>query len=281
MRCLACLLALLAAPAAAQPVALGEYPAIQTRFGTLSVVPVSQWENGLFLNGTGQPLAANRRVSLRGAFARGDEAQDWALVETNHGGNMCPTSYVLLRLSARGIARTGEFGDCLGRIREVRLAPGRIEVDIEDPDIRIDLQRFTFDGAQLSVAQIAPANVPTVPAGAGPDVTRWLAQHAGAIFDDASEQARFDAIMPRSEFEHLRRRVAVGGKPVQRGNWVFGAGCMAHQCNAVAGFWGLRIADGAPVAVLLDRGQPPRYFGRADVLADPAVAGFIAERAFR
>ncbi|MGC9419944.1 MAG: hypothetical protein ACP5EN_13335 [Rhodovulum sp.] len=279
MRRLAALLALAAAPAFAQPVTLGEYDAIQTRFGLLSVAPMSQWEKGLFLNGSGAPLAQNWRVTMRGAFARGDEAVDWVLVETSHNGNMCPVSYALVQVSAAGARTTDPFGDCLGRIREVRLGAGRIEVDIEDPDIQIDLRRYAFDGAALTETAIAPAASQAAPAGAGQDVTRWLGGHSGMIFDDASEQARFGAIMGLAQFEELRRRVAVGGNTERRGDWVFGAGCMAHQCNAVAGVWGLRISDGAPVAVFIDAGRAPRFFGRPDVLADPAVAAYAAERA--
>lgn len=276
---LAAVLALVAAPVFAQPVTLGEYEAIQTRFGLLSVAPLSEWEKGLFLNGAGQPLAQNWHVSMRGAFARGDENFDWVLVETSHNGNMCPVSHVLLQVSPAGARATQPFGDCLGRIREVRLEAGRIEVDLDDPDIRVDLRRYAFDGATITETAMAPAPAQVAPAGPGPEVTRWLAGHSGMLFDDASEQARFGAIMSLAQFDELRRRMAVGGNAERRGGWVFGSGCMAHQCNAVAGIWGLRIADGAPVAVFIDAGRPPRFFGRADVLADPAVAALAAERA--
>ncbi|MEX5729660.1 hypothetical protein Ga0609869_003013 [Rhodovulum iodosum] len=271
----------LAAPAAAQPVSLGTYQAVQTRFGTLTVGPVSQWEQGLYLNGGGVPLAAEWRVTIRGAFARQGDDHDWVLVETSHNGNMCPVSYVVLRLSADALRRTAPFGSCLGRIDGVRLAPGRFEIDLADPDIRVDLQRFAFDGARLTVAAIAPGAGPSDPAGPGGDVTRWLADHASALFNDPAEQARFAAIMPIAAFEELRQRTAVAGRAEQRGGWVFGAGCMAHQCNARAGFWGLRIADGTPVAAFLDRGAAPRWFGDRAALSDPSVAAFLAERSLR
>ncbi|TCO72975.1 hypothetical protein [Rhodovulum euryhalinum] len=272
-------LALAAQPALAQPVTLGEYPAIQTRFGLVSVGPISEWENGVFFEGMTEPLAADRWVTLRGAFARGDEAHDWVVIETNHGGNMCPLSFRLFKVSQGRVDRSDPFGECLGPVREVRLEAGRIEMDIDDPDIQVDIRRFAYDGVALAETAIAPDPSRAGPAGAGQDVTRWLAEHASAIFNDPSEQARFGTIMSLPEFEELRRRVNVGGNPERRGDWVFGAGCMAHQCNAVAGIWGLRISDGAPAAVFLDAGQPPRFFGHPDVLSDPSVAAFAAERA--
>ncbi|TCP41711.1 hypothetical protein [Rhodovulum marinum] len=279
MRRFAALIALAATPLCAQPVTLGEYDAIQTRFGMVSVAPISAGETGVFFGGMATPLASDRWVKLKGAFARADEPFDWVVVETSHGGNMCPLSLIVIQIGQGRVTRSDAMGGCLGPVREVRLEAGRIEVDIEDPDIRVDIRRYAFDGVALTETAIAPAPAGAAPAGAGQDVTRWLGGHSGMIFDDASELARFGAIMDLAQIDELRRRVAVGGNPVRRGDWVFGAGCMAHQCNAVAGVWGLRISDGAPVAVFLDARRAPRFFGRPDVLADPAVAAYAAERA--
>jgi len=278
MRRLAMLLALVAGPTVAQPVTLGDYPAIQTRFGTLAVVRISNASQGLFLNGGGQALASNYSVKILGAFARAGEPFDWVLARTHHGGNMCGFTYVLLQLSAGRVARTEEFAPCYGTLEEVRLEPGRIEVDFSVPDIGVEIERYSFDGSALQVTRVASGGLPAAPAGAGPDVERWIGQHPTRIYDDPSELARFAAIIPLSELDALRAQSSVANAAERRGDWVFGYGCRPHDCNGHAGFWGLRISDGAAVAAFLVKGEPPRLYGRPEVLADPAVSTFLNEK---
>lgn len=277
MRALAASLALLPLPVLAQPLSLSDMAAVQTRYGLVSVAPSGAFEKGLYLNGTGQPLLTDRYLSILGAFALQGEDFDWVLVEGSGGGNACIGYNMLLRMAPGQVTRTDTFGPCLGGIEEVRLEPGRIVVDFDVPDLSVALERYVFDGATLTQTDIAADRTPVAPAGAGADVTRWVNRHPVELFHDRGEQTRFGSIMSLDQFNDLMFLMDVGDRAELRGGWVFGAGCTPHQCNSSSGFWGLRIADGAPVAAHFSSDGPSHWYGRPEVLADPAVAAFAAE----
>ncbi|WP_095588288.1 hypothetical protein [Actibacterium ureilyticum] len=282
MRFLIWLLLMLPALARAQSLTLGEYPQVQTHFGLLSVVETpQQGVSRLYLEGYTQPLHENRWITIRGAFIAPGETANWVLVQTMHSGNMCPVSYLVLRIEQGRLNRSEPFGDCLGRIADAQLVPGRFTLVLNDPDLNVAARRFTFDGAQITEETLAAAPNTAAPAGAGTDVTRWIGQAPAALFQDPGERARFATILTAEDLENLRVSISVANRTEVRGDWVFGAGCMPHQCNAQAGFWGLRISDGAAVAGIFHAGGAHRYFGAPQVLSDPTVGAFVAEKALR
>ncbi len=275
------LLYLILAPlmAAAQSVSLGDYPSLQTRFGLLTTTQgTTQATGALTLQGYSDPLVQNHRISIKGAFALQGEAQDWVVVESSHNGNMCPTSYVILRLEQGRLNRSEPFGDCLGQVLDVRLSPGKIEMDLRDPGLKAELQRFAYDGRTLTVSAIAPQGTPQPAAGAGAAVTRWIGTHPTELLNDTGERARFGRIMSLDQMEQLRRAISVANRTEQRGDWVFGAGCMPHQCNAVVGFWALRISDGAAAAGVFDRDATEVLYGFPDTFTDPVLLQFVGEK---
>ncbi len=256
--------------ALAQAVTLGNYPAVQTRMGTLVTQTVSRWgEQALVMQGSPQRLVEEYRVKIKGAFNRAGAPYDWVIVESSHNGNMCPIGYVILRIGT-DIRRTGKFGDCLGRLRETRILEGAVEMDFADPDPRVEYQTFRYDGTAFTVASIARPNDGVMPGG-GADVTRWIGQHANAPMSDRQERRRFGTIMSDAQFAEMNRRINVGGQITQIGGWVTGRGCWPHQCNSSWGVWGIRISDGKPMAIFFDRGQQARVFGTDLDFNDPFI----------
>lgn len=255
----------------AQSVELGEFPAVQTRLGTLITQKVTQWgDHALMLQGASSRLVEDFRVTIKGAFSRPGEAVDWVIVETSHSGNMCPSGFVILRLGADGIRRTGKFADCLGGLRDTRILEGRVEMDFADPDPRIEYQTFSYDGTNFTVASVERPNDGTMPGG-GADVTRWIGQHVNAPMSDPQERRRFGTIMSDAQFAEMDQRIAIGRQGTQVGGWVTGYGCWPHECNASWGVWGIRISDGKPMAVFFNAGQPPKLFGTDLDYSDPFI----------
>jgi hypothetical protein len=269
---LAGLLSALVAGGAAAEVELGQHDVLDTRFGRLQVLG-GEVDQQLALGQAPVEGVADARVAILGAWALAGEAWDWALVEVAHMGNMCPGRLVLLRVSGAGLARTSEFAECLGRIEDVAVEPGRITVAVADPAVEVARRLFAFDGATFTETPV-PAGI-TAPAGSGADVLRWEGQHFQAVVEDPGERARFAQIMSPDNLESVRRMSGVGGQGERRGDWIVGRGCQPHQCNAAMALWAIRISDGAPVAALWRSEGPGAVFGDPAVRADPAIAGIL------
>lgn len=276
MRWLLAVLALWPVVTQAQSVTLGEFQAAQTRFGTLQTFKPGRYEPTQLLY-NGALVAEDHRVHILGAFARGGEAHDWAVIETQHGGNMCPVSYILLKVSAQGVVRTEPFGECTGGLRDVRLVPGGIEAELGNGSLLIDKVVYRFDGQAMTRTEHASAAPTGRRAGAGADVTRWLNTHPSEILRDPSEQLRFLQIMTRAEMDDLSRHISVASTTEYMGGWVFGRGCLPHQCNSAAGGWGIRVADGAVIALwgstdwAIEVQRGPRA-----LFSDPAVLSYFS-----
>lgn len=276
MRLFAVLMALWPVGALAQSVSLGEYEVAETRFGRLQTLRAGDYGQMQLLF-RGAPLAEDYRVRILGAFALAGEDHDWAVIETWHGGNMCPFSYVLMKISGQGIAQTEPFGDCQGAPRDVRLLPGAIEVELSDASLLVDAVVYRFDGGRMTRSERAATVALGPMAGAGTDVTRWIGKHPSEVLQDPGEQKRFLQIMTPAKLEELRAHTSVANKTDFVNGWVFGRGCMPHACNVSAGGWGIRVADGAAVAMWgkTDWGID-NVAGHRDALADPAVQSYFS-----
>lgn len=249
----------------------GSYTQAQTRFGLLQVVGQRGQQRVVF-NGSDLGLE-NYAFSIDGVWAVQGGEQDWAVLTSRHGGNMCGgASQIAIMLTAGAAVRTEEFGVCRGGPIDLRVSPEALEVDVSDPAPRVAHQTFRFDGAQLSQTAVAEATAPA--AGAGLAVTRWLGKHPQHLFQDPSEQARFARILTPQEMDEMNRRMSGPGGVEQRGDWIVGRACQAHQCNIAAAAWALRISDGAPFAIFYDRGGPVVFAGDQQ-FADPVIASLL------
>jgi hypothetical protein len=269
--------ALVAALAVLQPASasaqlnLGEHTVFETRFGTISVVG-GEVDNFIQFKGRLYEELYGARLWILGGFALGDVQEDWVLVRRLTGGNGCFPVHGLLRITPDGLVASPDFGHCVAEPLDVRVMPGRIEIDMSHPDVTIARQTFTFDGATLNSAN-ASVPVTAPPAGPGADVLRWLGRHPFGVFDDMSERARFATIMPAGEISALANHVQVANSTFQQGDWVIGLGCLPQLCDSSRGVWGLRISDGAAGAAILGPNGAGTLYGLA--ATDPTLRQVI------
>lgn len=227
----------------------GTYSAAQTRFGALQVVG-ERGDQRLLFNGADLG-ASNHALEIDGVWAVQGGAQDWAVITSYHGGNMCGGfALVAVMLTAETAVRTEEFGVCRGAPIDIRVTPEAMELDVSDPAARVSHQTFRFDGAQITQTPVAAQAAPA--AGPGVEVTRWLESHPQALTQDPGEHARFAAIMTPAQMDDMNRQMSGPGGTEQRGDWVVGRACQAHQCNTSSAIWAVRISDGRPVAILFN-----------------------------
>ena len=266
----ACVMSGAAISASAQLV-LGEHSVFSTRFGQVSVVG-GEVDNFIHFNGATYDDIYGQRLSINGGVALGETQEDWLLVTRFTGGNGCFPVHILLRVTPQGLTPSPAFGHCVAEPLDIRVMPGRVEVDLSHPDLTIARQTFVFDGVALTAGDtMVPVTSP--PAGSGPDVTRWLGRHPAEIFDDLSERARFATIMPEREISALANHVSVASGAFQAGEWIIGQGCLPHQCDTSRGVWGVRISDGAVGAAILGPNGIGALYGLART--DPTLRQVI------
>lgn len=230
--------------------AAGGFDTAQTRLGLLQIVGPRGQQRVLF-NNTDLGLE-NYAYAIDGVWAVQGGAQDWAILTSRHGGNMCGgASQIAIMLTAGAAVRTDEFGVCRGGPIDVRVTADAVEIDISDPAPRVTHRVFRFDGANLTETSVAQAAARRVP-GAGADVTRWMSRFPQALTEDAGEQARFARILTPAQMDELNARLSGPGRMERIGDWVIGRGCQAHACNLAYGLWALRISDGTPLAIFRD-----------------------------
>ncbi|WP_416916519.1 MAG: hypothetical protein ACMUJJ_07515 [Roseicyclus sp.] len=273
LSCLALLLpAFLAAPPARAEVAIGDHPALTTRHGVIEVRGGFAQER-LYWNGQIVPGLTDGFLAILGAWGRAEESFDWVILTHFPGGNACDPPFIVLQVSAMGLRRSPPIGGCIWPLLDLRVEPGRIALDLPHRDLNVARETFTWDGQTLtSSLTFQPAA--QVPAGPGPDVTRWIGTHPSRIFEDAGERARFAAILSPDQIQTLSTAVSVANTVTRSGDWVIGQGCFPHRCNLERGLWALRISDGAPAAAFLSRDGGARLFGPA--ATDPTLRAAIA-----
>jgi len=268
--------ALMSLPGAAQAdLPRGSYEFADLPIGRLEVVG-ERGDRRLLWNGAPTGVE-NWMVEINGVYTEPGSQYYFVLLNSHHGGNGCFGSQMMMRIGPDGVRRTEIFGTC-GAILDLRLSGGVFRMDQRDARLYVAHITFSYDGVSLTEQEVAaPAPVDTGLAGGG-DVTRWLGTHPTEALNDPAEQGRFLRIMDMATLDELRRHVSVANEVEQRGNWVFGAGCFPHVCNSSAGFWGLNVLTGAPVAMMFDNSAPSGIFGAPADLADPVVRAYMSER---
>lgn len=278
-------------PATAQ-VAIAEYDQFQSRYG-MAQVRSADGEEQLYVNGSAAPGIAGASVAIQGAWAREEEEVDWLIV-SSRTGDACPPPRFFVAISPEGFIVSQSFGHCVADLLDIRVLPGRIEVDVPHADPAIAHETIAFDGREIStelVAAPAPAaalaTVAEAGASAGASVTgtalpaiaaealRLVGEHASAPLGVAEWRMRFLSIMTDADFADLTDRLHLSEGIVQRGDWVLAEGCARQNCGLRHAVWGVRTTDGMLAAAILDSDAPIREFGPAG--ADAEFAGWIAE----
>lgn len=265
----------------AADIEFGDHSAFSTRFGPVEVRPAPSYGETIAIQGVPAPQVLGPRaqelvgedVAILGAWARGEEAFDWALVEVRPGGNMCSGAVYVLRISPDTVTMSEALRECSTGILDLRVLPGAIEVDLFDSQLEVDIETVRFDGQTLTRADV-PAPIVPAATGGGESVSRWLGASAPEIFLDPAERSRFRTVMADADIQILYQQMIVPNPVTRRGDWVVGSGCMRHQCNTHRSIWGLRLSDGAVAAAIIESGRADRVFGLA---GDPVFQAAVAE----
>jgi hypothetical protein len=273
IRFLSAALLALSASAASADMDFGSYDQFQTRFGAASVAGARP-SQGLVVSGATLPVEQDYMWEILGAWALEGADHDWLLATHHHGGNMCGPGVTVIRVGQGTVQVMGETEACEGAVSDMRIEPDALELDIFVDGMRQQFTTYRFSDAGM---ETTPGEQPFAgtPAGPGADATRWIGEHPFAIFRDPGERARFLTIMSEHQIRDLSDRIGPANSVIQRGDWVLGAGCMAHACNISAGAWGIRISDGAAAAAIYENGTAPQVYGPAAY--DPVFAGWMAE----
>lgn len=261
IRFLSAALVALSAGAANADVDFGSYDQFQTRYGAASVVGAIP-SQGLVVSGATLPVELDYMWEILGAWAMEGADHDWLLATHHHGGNGCGPGVTVIRVGQGTVQVMGETGGCEGAVSDMRVLPDALELDIFADGMRQQFTTYRFSDAGMETTEGAQPFAGT-PAGPGADATRWIGEHPFAIFRDPGERARFLTIMTEDQIRDLSDRIGPANSVIQRGDWVLGAGCMAHACNQAVGVWGIRISDGAPAAATLAPWDVPAVYGAA------------------
>ncbi|PTX56922.1 hypothetical protein C8N43_1587 [Litoreibacter ponti] len=249
----------------------GNFKTAQTRFGLLQVTG-ALGAMRINLNGTDLGIE-DWSINIDGVYALEGGAHDWVLLTVHFGGNACTAPKMVLRLSNGAVTRTDTFGVCKGLAKDILFHPDAVEVVFSDSDPKVAQRVFRFDGVTLTDTPIAAGVAADTLAG-GADVLRWLGRHPQNLLQDPGEQARLRRIMGPDGIDEMSRRMSGPGEIRQEGGWVVGRACQAHQCNAAAAAWAIRISDGVPFAIFYDRGGPGVF--PPDVpLSDPVIENLL------
>jgi len=260
---------------ASADVQFGSYDQFQTRFGPAQVVGATPSQS-LTALGAALPVELDYRWEILGAWGMEGTDHDWLLATHHHGGNMCGPGITVIRVAQGEVRMMGETGACEGIARDLRVLPDALELDIYTDGLRRAFTTYRFDAAGMAQTPgIAPVAAPPP---AGPvDPAPWLGRHVSHLLRDPVHQARFLTIMSEADLAALSAHIAVGTGMERRGDWLLGAGCMAHSCNSHGAVLGIRLSDGQPRAVYWDPGSDgwphTRVLG-ADVY-DPTWHGWL------
>lgn len=258
MRCLVPVLVWLIAIAAIAQPDLGRFSQAETRYGRVEVRALSQFEKSVFFNGQNVAQITNRLIDILGAFRAQGAVYDWVILSTASGGNACEAELVIMGISASGLTLTPPFGNCTDAIKDLRVLPDGIEIDVPCNDLFNETHRYRFDGQNFTVADLprpAATDVPTEPA------TRWIGDHPAFLLRSPDELARFLQIMPRGAFEAFHLRMTGPGEIVRDGGWVVGTACQRHQCNTDYAALAIRLSDGKLIAGYVSSTFGARFFG--------------------
>lgn len=274
IRLLSVFFALMFASAAQAQVESGNYTHFQTRFGAIEIIG-ERGNQSLAFEGTPLPLGPEHVFDIWGAFGLADADHDWVLAQDHHGGNSCGPGITVIRVSVGQVQMSGATEWCEGRIFDLRVYPDALELDIFSDAMETQFTTFHFDGSSVTATLGELAFTDGTIAGPGADALRWVGQHPYRIFEDLSERGRFLNIMTAENIRDMSDRIGPANSVIQRGDWVLGAGCMAHACNISGAVWGIRVSDGAPAAAILDAGQADVIYG--PMANDPVFSGWINE----
>lgn len=209
---------------------------------------VSESRGQVFLNG--DEVHRNDHATLF------DFGKAGVLIESRHGGNACPNSYMILHPDTgalREIApesdRSTVFGECH---RLERVLPDLGLVVMKPQSGNEQARLFAWNGYRMSLTILPRALEGARMPGGGSDVERWIGRYMHEFTQDPGEQQRLKQVLSDNELAEFNL-VSDAGSPIERrGDWIVGSACWPALCTGRWVVLALRISDGAPFVVMAD-----------------------------
>lgn len=182
-------------------------------------------------------------------FQWGDD-KDIVLASSWSGGGKCCTSYLFITLSAEGIIASDTFGTHAGAPYDFSITSDAISFRMHRGyPANIDYLVGTFDGETISVQTVYEDDRTVAPAGAGPEVLRWVGQRPSALWEDGTERNRFRQIMSDHALNCLRTSTdGIASEFEESGGYVIASGMWPSQGGSRNGYIAIEVSTGAPFA---------------------------------
>jgi len=242
-------------------VSFPSYTQLDSKIGPVVVLQVDQYTQQVYVNGQAIVGLDSKTVNLHGVYNHSADGSQTILLTTHHGGNGCFDDWIVLRIANNQLMPSAPFGGCGRTVRALRLDTQGLELDMHSNDLTHAYITYRFGSAGFTAIAKLRDDTAVAPAASGRSVTRWVGSNPSEVFSDAAERVRFRTVMADDFLNDLRNAVSVSNGVIQQGDYVYGAGCWPHTCNAVRGVWALRISDGAVFAVIWSEGGAARIAG--------------------
>jgi len=247
MRILIALFWLYAAPLWAE-VALPNYAQLTSKLGLVTVQQVNDMKQ-VFVGGQPIPQMSYDSIYLHGIYNHTADGSQTILLTLHNGGNACFDVWAVIRIAGGQILPSGQFGGCSTNPEALRVDGSGLEIDLPMSNPRYAYATFRFDGRQFTKTEVLRARATQIDGdGNMPpfDVTRWIGRHSYDLYKDSAELSRFDQVADVKDVDLLTSQTAVGNNMFSDGKYLYGYGCMPHQCNSTNAAFAIEIATGWP-----------------------------------
>ena len=172
--------------------------------------------------------------------------------------------YQFVLVPETGRERTGKPStDCSGKILQMRVSPGAIELDVYNAEPHLSHVTLRYDGSELVEIDVPRDDSRARIAGDGKDVTRWIGVHPSVVLDDPPERRRFATIMADAELYDLVRNTKATYPAESRlaDGTLVAWDCRRSACQDMYGAIAIELATGRPYALILDREKGLKVYG--------------------
>jgi len=249
MRIISSLIAtLFAGTLAAQPMGLDHFTLVDGR-----VLTVEQLSFEAELSLDGETLWEDAQIEL---FDAGDAG---VLVQTWHGGNSCPFSYMLIDKATGAFReinpdsdRSTIFAECEGLVSVI---PELATILMKRYDTRNMSIGYIWYGYALEEFAIPIVREGAPEPEAGDMVTRWHDQDPYDFLRDPVEQKRLLQVVSEVEFDTLSWLMSFRSPAYLDGDYLLMDGCVKYLCDAQNAIVAVRVSDGLPFVRVFDDGE--------------------------
>ncbi len=188
------------------------------------------------------------------------------LLATSTGGSMCAPDLVWVTIAPAGLWATPNFGTC-GGSPEMRQTEGGPMAVMSRSD-NSGISGFVFDGVTVTEVDLGLASAGvTNPR----DAAQWEGKWPWDVLGAAEMEPVLLGVVSPAVLAEVRLAAVLSAVPMTRdGDWMAGAGCEAHNCNASRAGVAISTRDGRVILARWIKGQGGTLYGTPDS-ALPAV----------